>query len=431
MGLIQRSIAAGILIICTLTLRKFASDKLSRRTFTVLWKMAVLRLLAPVSFRIAPFIRKQVSPVFYSIQKEAGKAAVETEPIGLLSLFLNNVDFVWLLGTVLLGLFFTIGYIHAYLQLREAIPLKNDEESDAVIGKYDCGLTKGVKIYVLDRIATPITYGIFRPRIILPKTMDLTDEDMLGCVLRHEMIHIKRKDNLWKILLTVASCLHWFNPLVHFMYFFMNRDMEIACDESVISSMNEKDRKKYAMTLITLSEKHVFSPIICSGFGKSAVSERIREIMNYKKMTKAGSLCAALILLGAAAVFVSAKETGASPETTVEFLSEVNAQIVEEGVEKHDDEEYALVYFDIGISEQRIEEIGNELLTMDGVSGVEYTSAEDAWEFFANEYLGEEIAISFKENPLKDSANYTVYFSEKSEEVIRAMEGVDGVRLVK
>lgn len=60
------------------------------------------------------------------------------------------------------------------------------------------------------------------------------------------------------------------------------------------------------MTLVMLAEKAQY--FVHNGFGKSAVKERVREIMNYKKVTKAGSLCALLVMLGGTASFVSAKE---------------------------------------------------------------------------------------------------------------------------
>ncbi len=52
MGLLQRSITAGILIASILILRCFTFRKLSKRVFTVLWKMAIVRLLLPFSFQV-------------------------------------------------------------------------------------------------------------------------------------------------------------------------------------------------------------------------------------------------------------------------------------------------------------------------------------------------------------------------------------------
>lgn len=431
MGLLQRSIAAGFFILCILMLRKFAFRRLSKRVFAVLWKMAVLRLLLPFSFRVENvFVRQRVDGIMISARNGAAEAASGAEALRMAGVLLKNIGLVWFFGMAVMALFFAAGYIRTYFRLREAIPLKDWKDSGI-----DCGEGKGfwrgrVSVSTLDKIATPVTCGIIRPRIILPKVMNLEDKDGFSCVLRHEMAHIRYMDNLWKLLAIAALCLHWFNPLVFVMFFTLNKDLEIACDESVISGMDEKDRKKYAMTLVALAEFHALFPLAYSGFGRSAVPERIREIMNYKKMTKIGSLCAVLVLLGSTAVFVSAKENGRE-EAAVAASPSASVEIMEEDTGKGEDKDCASVYFEEGISEKRIEEIGNELLAVQGVTGIGYTSADDAWAMFAREYLDEETVLSFKGvNPLKDSSSYTVYLSENSGDAIRTIEQIAGVRRV-
>lgn len=433
MGLLQRSISAGILIAGIFVFRRLASGKLSKRVFAALWKIALLRLLLPFSFQVESRLLRRLPFVF--LRKEANQAMMEGRGGGLgtaqgaefleitVSLF-RNMDFIYFLGVTILVFFFALEYARACILLREAIPVSAFGDIGTDVGKCSVPLTGKVKILVMDRVKTPVTYGVFRPQIILPKSIDWKDKDMLSFVLQHEMAHIRHMDNLWKLLLIAALCLHWFNPLVFVLYFSLNRDMEIACDESVISAMNENDRHKYAIVLVNLAENCASFPIY-SGFGKSAVSERIREIMNYKKMTKVGSICAAFVLLGSAAVFVSAKESVAQSAPCA------SATVAEECVGGHENEGCATVYFEESISEERIEEIGNELLAIDGVTGIGFTSADAAWSMFADEYLSEDIVLSFQgENPLKDSANYTVYFSEKGEEMIRSIEGIEGVRRV-
>lgn len=429
MGFMQRSTAAGILIVCILMLRRFTWKKLSRRVFTILWKMAVLRLLLPFSFQAEVLPGSRENYVMFIEQGMGMEAAMKVESSGVVYLLLENTELFWFLGASLLALYFAWGYVRACLLLREAIPVGAVDSIGINVTRNCRILTRKVKILTTDRITTPMTYGIFYPKIVLPKSMEKSvngkNRDMLFYVLRHELTHIKYMDNLWKLLLMAALCLHWFNPLVLVMYFLLNKDMEIACDESVISAMNEESRQKYAMTLVALAEICAFPTPLYSGFGKSAVSERIREIMNYKKMTKIGSFCAALVLLGSTVVFVSAKENVAEASPCA------SAVVMGESVENSEDKDCATVFFDEGISEERIGEIGNELLAVDGVTGVGYTSADEAWAVFVKEYLGEDTAVSFQgENPLKDSANYTVYLSERSEGTIRAIEGIDGVRRV-
>lgn len=94
------------------------------------------------------------------------------------------------------------------------------------------------------------------------------------------------------------------------------------------------------------------------------------------------------------------------------------------------------VFFDKGISEERIESIGNSIRICDGVTIVHFTSADEAWEIYKEKYFGEEykeLAEGFADdNPLKDSASYEVYFSDsdKQEGIVKAISGLDGVRQV-
>ena len=95
-----------------------------------------------------------------------------------------------------------------------------------------------------------------------------------------------------------------------------------------------------------------------------------------------------------------------------------------------DDRECVEVFFDEGISKERKGEIGDELLSMKQVEGVEYISAETAWAVFADKYLDEDVEISFKDNPLEKSDSYTVYLSEKTDEIIDEIRNIDGVRRI-
>ena len=95
------------------------------------------------------------------------------------------------------------------------------------------------------------------------------------------------------------------------------------------------------------------------------------------------------------------------------------------------------VFFDEGISQQRIDEIGDIIKKRVEVSSINYVSAEEAWESFVKDYLGEgneQYAEGFKDdNPLADSANYEVYLNDISMQsaLVTYLESVDGVREVR
>ena len=102
------------------------------------------------------------------------------------------------------------------------------------------------------RISSPLTFGVLRPVILVPKKTDWTDETALRYVLEHEFVHIQRFDVLSKLLLIAAVCVHWFNPLVWVMYVLANRDLELSCGETVLRRFGGDIRAAYARVLIRM-----------------------------------------------------------------------------------------------------------------------------------------------------------------------------------
>lgn len=88
------------------------------------------------------------------------------------------------------------------------------------------------------------------------------------------------------------------------------------------------------------------------------------------------------------------------------------------------------VFFDEGISDGRIQEIGDMIRTRPEVSSVNYVSASDAWEAFKVDYLGEYADGYEGDNPLEGSENYEIYLKDVSKqgELVSYLETVDGIR---
>ncbi|MDE7444554.1 MAG: permease-like cell division protein FtsX [Lachnospiraceae bacterium] len=89
------------------------------------------------------------------------------------------------------------------------------------------------------------------------------------------------------------------------------------------------------------------------------------------------------------------------------------------------------VFFDEGISQERIEEIGALIDKRTEVSKKRFISADEAWAEFKEEYLGE-YADGFTENPLADSANFQIYLSDVSMQpaLVTYLESLEGIRTV-
>jgi len=89
------------------------------------------------------------------------------------------------------------------------------------------------------------------------------------------------------------------------------------------------------------------------------------------------------------------------------------------------------VFFDEGISEEQIQSIGNMIAARPEVDHMNYISADEAWDSFKEEYLGE-YADGFTENPLADSANFEIYIKDVSmqADLVEYLNLVDGIRMV-
>ena len=107
------------------------------------------------------------------------------------------------------------------------------------------------------------------------------DKD-LRFIIRHEKTHIRRLDNLWRILGFAAAAVHWFNPLSWLFLKIFLSDLELACDEMAVSGYDTGERKDYARTLLSCTGSR---SLLVSAFGGAKIRTRIENVLSYKRMT--------------------------------------------------------------------------------------------------------------------------------------------------
>lgn len=320
MTLLQQSAAGAVLIVIIALVRAAALHRLPKTTFLVLWAVAVLRLLVPWSPSSALSVYTWVeNTVTAEIQEDtvaaapsASQAALPATPVVVeqpQSAAISPWTLVWLCGMGICALFFGTAYLHGRRRLAQARPV---EDPWAVQWLADHALRRPVVLRQCGLIDGPLTYGLLRPVIVVPEGTDWAD-DRMAYVLAHELVHIRRWDPLWKLVLTVTVCVHWFNPLVWLLYVLANRDLELSCDEAVIRHAAGDARAAYARTLIDMEEQKTIPGVLYSHFSKNPMEERITAIMRLKKATILAISAAALLVMGIVTVFAtSAKRT---PET--------------------------------------------------------------------------------------------------------------------
>ena len=153
------------------------------------------------------------------------------------------------MGAAVCAVVFAVAYGRCCREFRASFPVEDD-----VIRRWlqSHPLRRTIAIRQSGRISSPLTFGVLRPVILVPKKTDWTDETALRYVLEHEFVHIQRFDVLSKLLLIAAVCVHWFNPLVWVMYVLANRDLELSCDETVLRRFGGDVRAAYARVLIRM-----------------------------------------------------------------------------------------------------------------------------------------------------------------------------------
>ena len=313
MSLFQMSLGGGVLILFIVVVRALAIHRLPKTTFLVLWLIAALRLLLPFSIPL-PFNIHIGLDIFSGIIQELPSGNIgsplpgknlpsydvgtavpnpTTEPI-------SAFEILWLVGVLLLVLYFSISYLRSMRKFRMSIPDNTPYIREWLTTHQ---ITRSIEARSSDLISSPLTYGILHPVILLPKKLDRNDQAALKYVLTHEYVHIRRFDAITKILFAAVLCIHWLNPLVWVMYVLANRDVELSCDAWVIRMMGEKNRSSYALMLIKMEEKRSGMSALYSHFGKNAISERIEAIMKFKKTSTIACALALLVVVGATTAF--------------------------------------------------------------------------------------------------------------------------------
>lgn len=210
---------------------------------------------------------------------------------------------IWAIGLLACAAFFTVSYLKSLRKFGESLPVDNNEHISQWLAEHH--LFRRISVRRSDMISTPLTYGIFRPVILLPKKIAQDSSDDLKYVLSHEYVHIRRFDLVFKLVLTAALCVHWFNPLVWVMYVIANRDIEISCDEAVVRMFGEQKKSDYALALIRMEEKKSGLAPLVPHYNKSPIEERIVTIMKFKKNTAFAAAAAVLLTLGTTAAFAT------------------------------------------------------------------------------------------------------------------------------
>ncbi len=154
------------------------------------------------------------------------------------------------------------------------------------------------EFYVSEGIHSPVAFGLFRRKIVLP-SIEFSENGLIG-TLAHEVTHCKRRDLWVKFIILFARAVNWFNPLVHIAASRCEMEMELSCDEDVLSGMNENIRRSYGNVMLEIARNcsRKRSPLT-THFNprKNAVKKRIMNILDMTKKKRGRVIIAITLVL--------------------------------------------------------------------------------------------------------------------------------------
>ncbi|MBR3474429.1 MAG: right-handed parallel beta-helix repeat-containing protein [Oscillospiraceae bacterium] len=229
---------------------------------------------------------------------------------------------LWALGAAVCFLW----PIFSYLRFTAALRRRLTKPGRELRRRYASLPGKKPRLSLCSALQTPLMFGVFTPRIVLPAEL-AEQPELLDYVLRHELCHYRRRDPLYKWFAAAVLALHWFNPLSWLIRRELNRACELSCDEMLLRSMDRAEKQAYGETLLHMAASAALpAGVVATTFSteKKNLKERLEQIMNYNKI-KGRALAALLVLLllcvcGTAAGPAEAQDASIIPteETVVE-----------------------------------------------------------------------------------------------------------------
>ena len=285
------------------------------RTFGAAWQYytylcVLLIMLCPISVSLPAktvlphsFIAVQnaaTDTVRAAANQTAGKeTAAETQngaeihvPNGLSAKnAVNLAGAVWLITALV---------IFGIKTVRYALFLKTMRQNSSPF-EVETALPRRLAVRKTEVLSAPLVAGLAKPTLYLPGGIE---EEELGYIVRHEVMHFKRGDLWAKQLALITKCVHWFNPLVYLLSREIDEMCEISCDESVSLKLCEGERRAYMKTILSLLQRGLDTRALPSAVrmigGKKIMKRRFEMIKNAKpvgKVKKAISVLLASVLV--------------------------------------------------------------------------------------------------------------------------------------
>ncbi|MEX0964617.1 MAG: M56 family metallopeptidase [Pseudohongiellaceae bacterium] len=253
-------------------------------TKSIVWMMAFAGLiLLPLFHQIIPSISFSYSYLSV-LENYAGTAQtweVFAAQIGATARSLFGVALAYLLVSGLLFFYLLSGIFKVIVFSHRAKPFKHEIAQQSLQHLQQVnGFHRPIELLLSPEISSPLTWGLWRHKIIFPLAAYGWSSELLQQSISHELGHVQRADWILQIISRVAISLYWVNPLVWLALRKLLIESEKACDDVAIE--NSGSPLSYAENLLRLAHNYNAHRTFCApallGI-QSSLSQRIRHIL--------------------------------------------------------------------------------------------------------------------------------------------------------
>ncbi len=308
------SISIGFIVIILVLLTPFINKRYAAKWKYLIWIFLAVRLLVPFSGVNGQFIRNMLLQTKTQAVPEPDEKYTDTQedtaipsrriiveiptqmttPIAVQSgknntgiTMLDLVAVVWITGSLTFISVHLISYFHYKRQVVKRGRKIEDVHILSQMFKLKRELQIGTATQVIEYhdAESPMIIGFLKPVLVLPEEEYSSEE--LFFILKHELVHLKRRDVYFKLLFVMANAVHWFNPLIRIMQREAVIDMELSCDERVTKGTSYATRKAYTETLLSMLHRRCAKRTVLSTQfygGTKIMKKRFKNILvKYRK----------------------------------------------------------------------------------------------------------------------------------------------------
>lgn len=320
--ILYMSIIGSFVGILILVIRRIFDKKITPKWKCIIWGVFIASLLIPFRFEIkTDFLPEnklinsigtiqQVVNVEKNIEEDEANGEIlnsallvsdlinkEIDSSSEVNLLVNQkqytikdillqivIPYSWFLIVIVFLLFFILGYRNISKKV------KNNKCDDVIVNNIlkncleELNIKSNIKVYYQNYKKVTSIFGIFNSKILISKeTLKLEDEE-LKYVFLHELAHYKRKDLILNMIMLLMLSIHFFNPIVWYLFKRIREDIELAADEYVIRNMSKNEIKQYGLTLIRMLELNQTNDyainFLCMSDTERNMERRIKMIKN-------------------------------------------------------------------------------------------------------------------------------------------------------